>query len=389
MLTKTFRAISSLLAAALLLGTAMPAFSALAQQEDADASITVPVFERTALRTGPGDTYAQIDSLPAGASVTLLERNRAGTWLHVIAPGAGEGGADLNGWLLSGYLTLENVRFSQVPVNDSIADADLSAVSSPDLASLYAVPVVPTINSAMREVFARGLEAGNNPNVIAKIGDCNTATGLFLAPIASGAYDLGPYDHFQDSIDFFAESFANNSEAARIGFNAIAVFDPLWANRDRCLANESPLSCEFRRINPSVAVIMFGQNDMRVLNSEQYDQYIRQIVDTALMQNIIPVLTTFTSDQADEELFPRSLRYNLIMVAIAREYGVPLINFWSAARILPRYGIGEDNAHLTASGTRVNFATGHEARYGASLHNLLVLQALDEIYNAIIADARG
>lgn len=389
MFTTILRAMSSLLAAAMLLGTAMPAFSALAQQEDHDAAVTVPVFERTALRTGPGDTYAQVGSLPAGTSVTLLERNRAGTWLHVIASGAGEGGADLNGWLLSGYLTLDNVRFSQVPVNDSIADADLSAIASADLASLYAVPVVPTISPAMRQVFARGLEAGNNPNVIAKIGDCNTASGLFLAPIASGAYDLGPYDHFQDSIDFFAESFANNSEAARIGFNAIAVFDPLWANRDRCLANESPLACEFRSINPSVAVIMFGQNDMRVLNSEQYDQYIRQIVETALMQNIIPVLTTFTSDQADADLFPRSLRYNLIMVAIAREYGVPLINFWSAARILPRYGIGEDNAHLTASGTRVNFATGHEARYGVSLHNLLVLQTLNEIYNAIIADARG
>jgi hypothetical protein len=41
---------------------------------------------------------------------------------------------------------------------------------------------------------------------------------------------------------------------------------------------------------------------------------------------------------------------NAVIVELAREYDVPLINFWKAARDLPQQGIQSDNAHLTTVG---------------------------------------
>ncbi|MBI5671661.1 MAG: hypothetical protein HZC41_27015 [Chloroflexi bacterium] len=357
---------------------ASPAAAARAALAPVEAMIAHP----SVVHAGPGDTYLKAGELYPGDSVNIVERNWIGNWLRVQYTDPASS-TETDGWVLTGTLQLApDFRLSDVLVNNTLPDADLNNITDEALAALYRVPVVPTISAAMDEVFRRGQALGNAPNVITKVGDSLSAHSLYLSPLSEGNYDLGPYDYLADTAKFFARSLATHSAAARIGLTTFSVFDPAWSGAN-CQPDEPPLACEYRLKQPSVAFIMFGANDVGLLTDEQYDAHLRQIVDETLARGIIPVLSTFTA-HPDADTWPRALRFNRIVVQVADDYDVPLINLWAAARALPGYGLGDDHAHLTVSGERINFATGYEALYGVSLQNLLSLVTLDEIRRVII-----
>jgi hypothetical protein len=69
------------------------------------------------------------------------------------------------------------------------------------------------------------------------------------------------------------DSFSNISIAAGSGCTSAGALDPTWANPAWCEQSESPLACEYRITNPSVALIMFGTNDDRYM--DRYEIYAR------------------------------------------------------------------------------------------------------------------
>ena len=104
-----------------------------------------------------------------------------------------------------------------------------------------------------------------------------------------------------------------------------------------------------------------------------------KIVEATLAQGVIPVLTTF-STHPDEEFYWVSFQFNGVLIDIANEYEVPLMNMWTASRELPDYGLDEDLIHLNHSGFEyLIYSTGHETYYGISLFNLLALRTLHEL----------
>lgn len=349
----------------------------------ADSAFVTTIMERTAVRTGPGHTYPEVIWLGAGVEVHVLARNTIGNWLQVERE-ALPGTEAVEGWLRTGYLQLpEGVTFSELPVNDTLADADTSGFMDADIIRLYETPVLPVISDAMHDVYQLGQDMGNHPAVVTKVGDSNSASSVYLPPLEVGNYELGPYDFLQDAVDYFGESFRQGSIAARVGMNAFSVFDPVWAGAD-CDDNEAPLLCEYRLTKPAVALVMFGPNDLLALNTEQYREQMTRIVEESLAQGVIPVLSTFVS-RRDADTWFQAVRFNLILLDIAAEYEVPLINLWSAVRGLPYDGIGTDDVHLTAAGASVDLDSGHESRYGISLQNLIVLHTLERIRELIVS----
>ncbi len=349
-----------------------------------DNPLLTSSWQRIGIFAGPGDTYPITAWLYPGVEVTIIERNNVGNWLHINRLDYRGEVAD-DGWVMTGFLNHhENLHFSEVPVNTRLADADPSTVASPSLALLYTAPVIPEISDAMREVYLRGQELGNHSNVVTKIGDSLTADRRYLTPISRGDHELGPYDYFEETIDYFGQSTATDSIAARIGMNTYGIFDALWADNELCEPNESPLSCEYRRKQPSIAFIMFGPNDVRHMTTEQYNLQMRLIVEETLERGIIPVLSTFSADP-EIELWWHSVNANLALLEIAQEYEIPLINLWAAARVLPEYGLDVDRVHLQGSGfEHIIFSTGHESLYGGSLRNLLSIYTLDAFRRTII-----
>lgn len=340
-------------------------------------------YQAIAVHSGPGQTFQQTDLLNPGVVVSIIERNRIGNWVHVVRT-ASNGQIALDGWVVTGYLKHDdNLRLSQVPVNDSLPDADPANAEYESTARLYAVPVIPKVSRKMQGVFHYGQALGNHRNVVTKVGDSVSANPLYLWPMSRGDHDLGPYDFLDETVRFFGPSLRVPSVASRIGMTTYVIFDPLWADKDKCNPGESPLDCEYRLKHPAIAMIMFGPNDVRHMTDADFDRQMRQIVDQTLARGIIPVLSTF-SVSPDDELWWQSINFNLRLTEIAAEDEIPLINLWSAARILPNYGLDQDGIHMLNSGFKnLRFSTGHEAWYGTSLQNLLSIRMLDELRHTL------
>lgn len=352
--------------------------SAASAQEDY-LPIEITAFRDVGVFAGPGDSYALIAGLSPGVPVQLIERNSIGNWLRVQRADAA-GTMLLDGWVMRGFMNLPlELRYSVLPVNTTIPDGEPENVDSQLMRTLLAVPVIPTISERMREVFAIGRAFRNQSSAVTKIGDSLSANELYLQPMSSSETLLGPYDYLAETLFYYGASTETPSVAARIGLSSIAVFDPAWADPAQCNGGESPLACEYRLKRPSVAIIMFGPNDVRSIDTERYRGQLQRLVEDSLALGVIPVLVTFSA-HPDEQYWLPALDFNVAMTEVAAEYEVPLINLWSAARSLPDYGLDVDRVHLLNSGFRyLKYDTGHESWYGVSLLNLLVLRTLHEI----------
>lgn len=372
------------LLAMLLFSLLLTAPTAAQNAPEPDPFIASTYLNAINVRSGPGETFAAVTSLGKGIPVRIVERNRVGTWLH-IQRDDGAGNLLLDGWAVGGYLDLaDNLRYSELSVNETLPDADPNSVNSQSMKLLYAVPVMPFINPAMKDVFLKGLQMGNRSNVVTKVGDSLVANEYYLQPMNRPDNNLGHYDFLAETMAYFGAGAAETSAAARVGLSTAVIFDPMWADSTRCNAGETALDCEYRLKMPSVALVMFGPNDVLHISPKAYYDGMEKIVQRSLEKGVIPVLFTF-SYNPDSPSWQEALAFNLSLVEIANQYQVPLVNLWAAARIIPEYGLDTDLVHLKNSGFEyLNFANGNEAFYGVAMQNLLAVRVLDEIRHSII-----
>jgi len=246
-------------------------------------------------------------------------------------------------------------------------------------------PVLPTMSDHALAIFERGQAAGRNAAMFSKVGDSMTASESFLTDFASDNYDLGEYENLQAVIDFIqAESqtaegttaFDRINYATQLGFSTSSALDPTWAVDEACEANESPLACEYRVSNSAFALIMFGTNDVMNFDAATFDYFLRLVVLETINHDVVPVLYTFPirPEKPDE-----ALELNKVIVRIAEDYDLPLINLVVALADMPNGGVNlEDPLHLTIP-TEGTVATFTEAglRGGYTVRNLVTLQALD------------
>lgn len=274
------------------------------------------------------------------------------------------------------------------------APAAPTAVPRQRAADISEVPILPAVSPAMRALYADGQRAGNNPRVFSKLGDCMTDNAEFLVPLAKGEYDLRQYSPLKPVIDTFIgtptrqgkpwtlDSFASPSLAAAGGFNSAGPLDSTWADPQWCLSGETPLACEYRVTRPSIALIMFGTNDVAATEPEAYEAYLRLIVTQTLERKIVPVLHTFPTRPENPE---RSALLNQIVVKVATDTGVPLVNLNRALAALPNQGVGiTDTTHLSIPPDgRVDVFSNENLSYGFTQRNLVTLQALEVVLRAL------
>lgn len=359
-----------------------------------DPNIIQP-YETTAYRRlivyqGPGETHRQADFLNPGVPIQIIERNHTGNWVRVIRT-TDVGTVAMDGWVISAFLNQDDtLKYSQIPVNRDLPDHNPETVQDgASVAELYGLPVLPELSEEMIAVYERGQELGNHSDVITKVGDSLSASDKYLTIFAQDDYDLGPYDYLEDTLLYYGDSISGTSVASRIGLSTYVVFDPLWADKEVCQPNETPLNCEYRIKKPSVAFILFGPNDVRSMTETEYGEQMRMIVEATLDKGIIPVVFTFSADP-EVELWWQSINFNRELMTIADDYKIPVINLWAATRLLPDYGLDVDGVHLAHSGYfYLKLSNGDEAFYGVTMQNLLALRMLDEIRKTLGIDVDG
>ena len=360
----------------------------VAAQSDPDAHTSYQLN----MRTGPGPNYPVITILAADTGMTFEARNADMSWLL----GHTTDGA-YRGWVDSLYLYYrEGFAAFRLPVSDEVLQAPAPAApAAPDAPSIAAappsaeglppsglapdlegLPSVPAISGNAHAIFQRGQALGNNAHVVTKVGECNSMSWAYLVPFNQGNYELGSYGHLQRAID--GTTFINNSAAAGAGFTASSVLDSTFSDPGRC-GGLSPLECEYKSSKPSVAFIMLGMQDVYFLSAQQYEQDMRQIIQTSLDYGVIPVVTTFPIWPDGDVRTQNRFEFDRILVNLAHEYDVPLMNFWLAAQSVQHSGVGVDHVHISERGDNWTSFSGDQYQWGMTMWNLAALQMLDQL----------
>lgn len=265
---------------------------------------------------------------------------------------------------------------------DSVLESPVSPTASPPVPTPTLspddwkdFPVIPEVHASIKEIYQRGIALGNNPLAFSKVGDCGSTPAWFLGDFDRGPkfYRLGEYTYLEDVIQQYQGSFDRTSLAAKSGFNASSIFTPLWANPQFCMADETPLACEYRLHQPVIALVMLGSND--VWHLDTFEPRMRQLIEYSIDNGVIPVLSTKADNLEKDESI------NKTITRLAVEYQIPLINYWRAVQELPDKGLQEDEVHITWAPNR--FDDPQAMKAGWPVRNLVSLQTLDAVWRVI------
>lgn len=300
---------------------------------------------------------APVFSVFLGQTYAVIERTSDDAWLLVQGPAAA-------GWLPQAYGVEAGAR---LPARD------------PNALPRVPAGVIPLRVSAVAQaVYERGLRLGRNPAAFSKLGDCNTENGRFLDMFeAAGDYRLGArYSYLRPTLARFQGSFARASLAAKSGFSAASLLDPTWADPAFCGAGETPLDCELRINNPSLALVMLGTHIPG--RAAELEPTMRRLLDTILAAGVLPILATKADNVEGDG------HVNDLIRALAAEYELPLWDFWAAVQPLPAGGLALDGIHFTYG--RSYFDDDWAMSRGWTWRNLTALLALDAVLYAATPD---
>jgi hypothetical protein len=242
---------------------------------------------------------------------------------------------------------------------------------------------------------------GNNPGVFAKIGDSITASPSFLQALACRAPRLGAWSELRGTLEFFGATAvppgseeplcpASNSYS-RLGVAAVGG----WRAADALAPRESlpacqglpAVSCELQLTRPSIALIMFGTNDLEDFSAVEFRRHLARVARLVSSAGTIPVVSTIPP-RAQRPFSQRVARFNAEIAALAENRALPLWNFWRqmVEPGVPRQGLSRDGVHPSAlcpPCTAVDFRPGG-LRYGYALRNLGALRVLDRLRREVL-----
>ena len=300
-------------------------------------------------------------------------------------------------------------RLRKIALNAAFAIVALlvpGAVVSDDSAATEweELPVVPAFGTAvaghLEKVATRGERFGNQPGVLVKIGDSITASPSFLQALACQPPQLGPWTELAGTLEFFGTtSVPPGSEEpqcpvsnsySRLGLAAVGG----WRAADALLPRESfpecqglpAVSCELQQLRPSVALIMFGTNDLEDVTAAQFRLDLARVARLVSRAGTIPVISTIPP-RARQPFSQRVARFNAEIAALAENRALPLWNLWRqmVEPGVPNGGLSRDGVHPSAlcpPCTAIDVRPGG-LRYGYALRNLGALRVLDRLRRVV------
>jgi hypothetical protein len=269
------------------------------------------------------------------------------------------------------------------------------------------LPVVPVLDPGvarhLEKIVSRGEGYGNNPGVFAKIGDSITASPSFLQALACHPPQLGAWSGLRGTLEFFGETAvprgyeepqcAVSNSFSRLGAAAVGgwrVVDALGPRESLPECQGLPaLTCELRTLRPSVALIMFGTNDLEEFTAVQFRRDLARLARLVSSAGTIPVLSTIPP-RVQRPFTLRVLRFNAEIAALAENRALPLWNFWRQLTKpgVPAWGLSRDGVHPSAlcpPCTAIDFRPAG-LRYGYALRNLGALRVLDRLRRTVLLE---
>ena len=258
--------------------------------------------------------------------------------------------------------------------------------AAPDASPVYPAdrahsPLGPVAAAALRTIAARAPAAATD--VFAKVGDSITVSRSFLDCFDGGGVQLDAFGDLEPARAFFAggdaagtSPFSRVSEAATVG----------WSVGAALRGAPSPLEQELTALNPAMAVVMFGTNDLQSRAPNVYFSGMRALVDALAVRGVVPLMSTIPPRDDSAIADADVPLYNGIVRALAQSRRVPLMDLHRALMALPGHGMGPDNLHPSAAAEGACVLTPSGLQSGYNQRNLLTLQALDRAWRALNAE---
>ena len=240
---------------------------------------------------------------------------------------------------------------------------------APTLSDWRDAPISPVaISDRVSQIYEHGQSLGRDPHSFSVIGDCQSIPYVFMGPFTRGELEPSSSEsQLWNAINTFEPSFKRWAVTARGGFTAASILNSIQADTELCKPGETPLTCEYRLNNPAFVIITL-ETWLDPDSINRYETYLREIIDTVIDKGSVPILLT----KADSsELRNGQHIINPVIVNLAYEYQLPLVNFWRAAQYLDNYGIDPE---------REGF---HLSQEGYNLKNILALRALYQVWTTV------
>jgi hypothetical protein len=192
------------------------------------------------------------------------------------------------------------------------------------------LPVIPTADASIREIYQYGQTLGNDPHAFSIFGDCQSRPDAFF-----GVFETDPSlvaslsPELQETIENFQGSFNRESPTSQDGTTPGALLWTQWHRGEYgCSFSETPVACELRIHHPSFVIIQIGTH-FESRNTE----YLRKVILQLMDAGVVPILATKADNREKDE------RINKDMSMLAAEYDLPLWNFWATVSDLPNRGL--------------------------------------------------
>jgi hypothetical protein len=250
------------------------------------------------------------------------------------------------------------------------------------------------MKAQLAHIWQVGQLLGRRPAVLARVGDSITASGSFLSDIGDGRAELGSHTELAPIIRYYRgvtvdreggrahNSLNRKSLAAKAGWTGADILGLRGTG-----GSPPPLLQEYAAINPAVALIMFGTNDLDQTGTDYFSANLEAVITTTLGEGIIPILSTIPDRMDSPQAIARTPPFNAIIHALAARYGLPLIDYWQAMSTLPNRGLEGDHVHPSVYPGHGSFTfTAAGLRYGYTVRNYLTLLMLAKVRAIIIND---
>lgn len=218
-----------------------------------------------------------------------------------------------------------------MPILTSTQASTITTVNQTPISNEWkSLPVLPEPEENIREIYEKGQSLGNDPNTFSIFGDCQSRPEEFF-----GMFETDPLlveslsPELRETVEFFNGSFNRESPTSQDGTTPGALLWDQWhRGQFGCTFAETPVDCELRIHRPSFVIIQIGTH-FESRNTE----YLRKIITQLINKGIVPILATKADNRELDD------RINRDMALLAKEFNVPLWNFWASLEDLPDRGL--------------------------------------------------
>jgi len=209
-------------------------------------------------------------------------------------------------------------------------NAEVPSTETPISNEWMNAPILPEPTENVRAIYEYGQTLGNNPNAFSIFGDCQARPDEFFGRFETNeALVASLTPELQETVNHFYGSFNRESPTAQDGTTPGALLWDQWHRGEYgCTFAETPVDCELRINNPSFVIIQIGSH-FESRNTE----YLRRIITQLIDRGVVPILAT----KADNREL--DFRVNRDMYLLAKEFDLPLWNFWASLSDLPNRGL--------------------------------------------------